>query len=186
MNHFDMTSLPLQGLKLLVKKRMGDSRGFLSRLFCDEELKAAGWHKPIKQINYTYTEDRGTARGMHYQKPPHSEMKLVTCVRGAIWDVVVDIRAGSPTFLKWHAVTISSENNSSLLIPEGFAHGFQSLADDVELLYCHTESHNVVAEGSLHAQDPTLAIDWPLEIAIMSKRDNNSPLIETKFKGLIL
>ena len=186
MNHFGVSDLPLEGLKLIAKKRIGDSRGFLSRLFCSEELAAVGWHKPIKNINHTHTSQRGTVRGMHYQKSPYEEMKLVTCIRGEIWDVVVDIREGSPTFLKWHAVTLSYENNLSLLIPEGFAHGFQSLTDDVELLYFHTELHNLEAEASLNAKDPFLGLDWPEVITKMSTRDTNTSMIEKSFKGIRL
>lgn len=186
MSRFAVTNLPLDGLKLIERTRLGDSRGFLSRLFCTEELAVAGWHKPIAQINLTYTAQRGTVRGMHYQQPPHAEMKLVTCIRGEVWDVVVDLRASSLTFLHWHAETLSAENKLALLIPEGFAHGFQSLADDVELIYCHTAAHNPEAEAALYAQDPRLAIAWPAAITSMSLRDANSPLIGTKFEGVSL
>ena len=106
---------------------MGDARGFLSRLFCAEELRAAGWTGPIAQINHTHTARKGTVRGMHFQYPPHAEMKLVSCLRGEVWDVAVDIRAGSQTFLRWHAEILSADNGRALLIPQGFAHGFQAL-----------------------------------------------------------
>ena len=119
MSRFTISDLSLAGLKLITRQRLGDSRGFLSRLFCAEELAAAGWVKPVAQINHTYTAIRGTLRGMHFQRPPHAEMKLVSCLRGEVWDVAVDVRPGSPTFLCWHAERLSANNGQALLIPEG-------------------------------------------------------------------
>ena len=118
MNRFTAIDLPLSGLKRVERQNLGDARGFLSRLFCADELAAAGWRKPVAQINQTVTTRRGAVRGMHFQRPPHAEMKLVTCLRGAIFDVAVDLRKGSPTFLRWHAEELSSENRRALLIPE--------------------------------------------------------------------
>lgn len=175
---FDVTELPLSGLKLVSRKRLGDSRGFLSRLFCAAELAAAGWIKSIAQINHTYTSQRGTVRGMHFQRPPHAEMKLVSCIRGEVWDVAVDVRADSPSFLHWHAERLSADNGHALLIPEGFAHGFQSLTDDVELLYCHSAGYDAPSEGGLNPRDPRLEISWPLPIAALSPRDSGHPPIE--------
>ena len=186
MSRFAVTDLPLAGLKLVERQRMGDSRGFLSRLFCVEELAAAGWRKPIAQINHTYTATHGAVRGMHLQHPPHAEMKLVSCIRGEVWDVAVDVRSGSPTFLQWHAEHLSADNGRALLIPEGFAHGFQALTDDVELLYCHSAAYNASAETGLNPQDARLAITWPLPITELSARDAGHPLIETGFEGVSL
>ena len=184
MSRFAITDLPLAGLKLVARQRLGDSRGFLSRLFCAEELAAAGWRKPIAQINHAYTGMRGTVRGMHLQHPPHAEMKLVSCIRGEVWDVAVDVRAGSPTFLHWHAQCLSAANGRALLIPEGFAHGFQALTADVELLYCHSAAHNASAEAGLNPQDARLAINWPLPITELSARDAGHALIESGFEGV--
>lgn len=186
MNRFTVTDLPLIGLKLVERQSLGDSRGFLSRLFCAEELATAGWRETIAQINHTYTAQRGTVRGMHYQKPPHSEMKLVSCLQGEVWDVAVDLRAGSPTFLHWNAELLSDSNNRALLIPEGFAHGFQTLTNDVTLLYCHSAAHKPEAEGALNAQDPFLAITWPLAIENISLRDSKHPMLDFKFEGVRL
>ncbi len=186
MSRFTVTDLSLAGLKQIERQPLGDSRGFLSRLFCAQELAAAGWHKPIAQINHTHTAQRGTVRGMHYQQPPHAEMKLVTCIQGEVWDVAVDLRAGSPTFLHWHAELLSADNQRAMLIPEGFAHGFQTLSDHVALLYCHTAPHNSAAEAALNAQDPSLAIQWPINITELSARDANHPLINTQFIGVSL
>lgn len=186
MSRFTVTALPIAGLNLIERQRLGDSRGFLSRLFCAEELSAAGWNKPIAQINHTHTAQRGTVRGLHFQHPPHAEMKLVSCLRGAIWDVAVDLRAGSPTFLQWHAQELSAINNRALLIPEGFAHGFQTLSDDCELIYLHSAAHAAGAEGGLSPHDPLLSIAWPLPITELSNRDAQHPMLNHQYKGMTL
>jgi dTDP-4-dehydrorhamnose 3,5-epimerase len=185
-NRFKVLDLPLNGLKVIERNPLGDSRGFLSRLFCLAELSNVGWIKPISQINHTLTNQRGTLRGMHYQQPPYAEMKLVSCIRGKSWHVSVDLRAKSPTFLHWHAETLSATNNRALLIPEGFAHGFQTLCDDVELIYCHSTAHRSEAEAALNAIDPRLAISWPLEITERSLRDTTQLVLDSNFKGIEL
>lgn len=184
MSRFMITDLPLAGLKRVQRQHLGDNRGFLARLFCAEELEVAGWNKPITQINHTYTAKQGTVRGMHFQRPPHAEMKLVSCIRGEVWDVAVDLRIGSPTYLHWHAERLSAENGCALLIPKGFAHGFQALTDDVELLYCHSEAYAAQAEGGLNPNDPGLGIAWPLAIAELSARDAGHALITADFEGV--
>jgi dTDP-4-dehydrorhamnose 3,5-epimerase len=184
MSRFTVTALPLCGLNRIERQSLGDSRGCLSRLFCAEELASAGWHKPIAQVNHSHTYKRGTVRGMHYQLPPQAEMKLVSCLQGEVWDVAVDLRAGSPTFLQWHAEQLSADNNRALLIPEGFAHGFQALTNDVQLLYCHSAAHNPEAAAALNAQDPRLAIKWPIAISELSVRDAKHLLIDAKFEGV--
>ncbi len=186
MSRFTITDLSLAALKLIECQRLGDSRGFLSRLFCAEELAAAGWYKPITQINHTYTVQRGTVRGMHYQQSPHAEMKLVTCLQGEVWDVAVDLRAGSPTFLRWHAEVLSADNDRAILIPEGFAHGFQTLTDDAQLLYCHSAVYSPETEAAVNAQDPRITIKWPIAITELSVRDAKHPLIDARFKGVSL
>jgi dTDP-4-dehydrorhamnose 3,5-epimerase len=185
-NSFNVIDLPLAGLKMVNRRRLGDPRGFLSRLFCAEELATVGWSKSIAQINYTYTAKQGTVRGLHFQRPPHSEMKLVTCIRGEVWDIAVDVRVNSLTFLQWHAEYLSAENGNAFLIPEGFAHGFQTMTDDVELIYCHSAAYCVEAEAGLNAQDPNLAIPWKKAITELSERDKNHPFIETSFTGVLL
>lgn len=184
MSRFNVVDLPLAGLKLIARQLLGDNRGFLVRLFCAQELAAAGWHQPIAQLNQTYTAKRGTVRGMHYQQAPHAEMKLVSCIHGVVWDVAVDLRVGSPSFLCWHAETLSAENGLAMLIPEGFAHGFQAITDDVTLLYCHSAAHTPEAEGVLNVQDSRLAIKWPLAITELSNRDANRSPIEVDFEGV--
>ena len=186
MSRLTITDLPLAGLKLVERKSLGDSRGFLSRLFCAEELSSAGWQKPISHINHTLTAKRGAVRGMHFQRPPYAEMKLVSCLRGRVWDVAVDLREGSDTLLHWHAEELSADNQRALLIPEGFAHGFQALTDDVELLYCHSAAHQNETEGGLNPQDLELAIEWPLEIAELSDRDARHPMIDQDSAGFVV
>ena len=186
LSRFAVTDLPLAGLKLVERQRLGDARGFLSRLFCAEELGAAGWKQPIVQINHTHTARCGTVRGVHFQCPPHAEMKLVSCIRGEVWDVAIDVRAGSETLLHWHAERLSADNGRALLIPEGFAHGFQALTNDVELLYCHSAAYTATAEAGLNAKDPKLAIPWPLQITELSSRDARHPMLNEQFAGVAL
>jgi dTDP-4-dehydrorhamnose 3,5-epimerase len=186
MSRLRITDLAVPGLKCVERQPLGDARGFLARLFCADELAHAGWTKPIVQINHTYTAKCGTVRGMHFQRPPYSEMKLVTCLRGRVWDVAIDLRAGSETFLRWQALELSADNHQALLIPEGFAHGFQTLSDDVELLYCHSAAYNSQAEAGLNPHDSALAIDWPLEVVELSERDARHPMITRDFVGLVL
>ena len=184
MSRFSLGATALQGVLTVSRQRLGDARGSLSRLFCADELRAAGWHEPIAQINHTVTALAGTVRGLHFQHPPHAENKLVSCLRGAVWDVAVDLRADSPTFLRWHAETLSAENGMALLIPEGFAHGFQALTENVEMLYCHSHAHVPAAEGGLHPLDAALAITWPLPVVGLSARDAGQAPIAAGFAGL--
>lgn len=174
---FNIESTPLEGLTVLKRVRMGDERGWLERLFCAEELQSAGWTWPVAQMNRTFTGKAGTVRGMHFQTAPHEEAKLVTCLAGEVFDVAVDMRPGSSTYLHWHGERLSNENALSLLIPPGFAHGFQTLTDSVEMLYVHSAPFAPGAEGGVRADDPALRIEWPLEIGERSERDRNHPLL---------
>lgn len=186
MNRFTIENLPIRGLKKITRQQLGDTRGFLSRLFCDNELHHAGWINPIAQINHTYTKQQGAIRGLHFQHPPHAEMKIVSCLKGEVWDVAIDLRQHSPTFLQWHAEKLSAENQHALLIPEGFAHGFQTLSHECELLYLHSMPYNAEYEDALNILDPTLKIEWPLDITEVSERDKTHPTINSSFKGLII
>lgn len=186
MSSFSIFDTPIKDLKVIERKPIGDSRGFLARIFCADQLKIAGWHIPIAQINQTLTRKRGTVRGMHFQNAPHAEMKLISCLRGEIFDVAVDLRHNSPTFLKWHAEKLSSENCRALLIPEGFAHGFQTLTDDCELVYLHSAPYIPASEAGIRAADSRLGILWPLDFSEISQRDSEHPLITDQFKGIEL
>ena len=180
----DILDTPLIGLKLLQRNPIGDSRGYLERMFCLEELQSLVSGKGIEQINHTLTARRGTVRGMHFQYPPHAEIKIVSCLRGEVFDVAVDLRQGSPTFLKWHAEILSAGNHKTFLIPEGFAHGFQTLTEDCELLYLHTAAYQPSAEGGLNSQDPMLDIRWPQAVLELSSRDSAQPVLTDGFSGV--
>jgi dTDP-4-dehydrorhamnose 3,5-epimerase len=183
---FDFIELPIKGLYKINRRPIGDKRGFLARFFCAEEFMKFGFNRPVAQINQTLTRIKGTIRGMHFQHPPYAETKLVTCIQGKIFDVAIDIRKNSPTFLEWHGEILSAENMASLLIPDGFAHGFQTLTDNCMMLYLHTASYHPEAEGALNALDTEFAINWPLEVTEMSDRDRNHPFVNASFKGVEL
>ncbi|MBI1261172.1 MAG: dTDP-4-dehydrorhamnose 3,5-epimerase [Rhizobiales bacterium] len=174
---FELKETPIAGLIEIVRKRVGDERGYLERLFCVEELAEAGWQAPVRQINRTFTSKAGTLRGMHFQHAPMAEMKLVSCLAGEVLDVAVDLRENSPTYLQWHGLRLSSDHRNSLLIPEGCAHGFQTLTDDVEMLYLHSQVYSPDHEGGLRPTDPRLGIAWPLPVTEISHRDQNHPLL---------
>jgi len=186
MAQLELYSTPLSGLKVVQRRCIEDSRGYFSRVFCADELRDAGFPAAIAQINQTLTRQRGAVRGMHFQTPPHGEIKMVSCLRGIVFDVAVDLRRTSPTFLAWHGEILSAENRKSLLIPQGFAHGFQTLGDDCELLYLHSAAHAPAAEGALNANDPRLTIAWPLPVGEMSERDRRHPNIEFDYPGIEL
>jgi dTDP-4-dehydrorhamnose 3,5-epimerase len=186
MNRFEVHPTRLKDLVVIQRQVIGDERGFLARLFCSQDLADAGWHWPIQQINHTATAAKGTVRGLHYQVPPKAEAKLVSCIRGAVWDVAVDIRHGSPTFLQWHAEEISAENLRAMLIPPGFAHGFQILQPDSELVYLHSEAYDPARERGLNPRDPQFAIRWPFDFLNISPRDQSHPMIDANFQGVRL
>lgn len=186
MSRFDIADTPLGGLKVVHRQILADARGSFYRLFCANELKSAGFDTPIAQINCSYTARRGSLRGMHFQYPPHAEIKMVTCLRGEVFDVAVDVRRGSPTFLHWHGEVLTAQNRASLLIPRGFAHGFQTLSEDCELLYLHSSAYSADSEGALNAQDPSLAIAWPLAVTALSDRDKLHPHLDQEFPGVCL
>lgn len=163
-----------------------DHRGAFSRLYCEQELSSVIGERRILQINHSRTNTKGTIRGMHYQHPPHAEMKLIRCLKGRVWDVVVDLRADSSTFLQWHAEELSAANHKMMVIPEGCAHGFQVLESESELLYLHNAFYQPYAEAGLRYDDPRLAITWPLPVADLSARDQQHALITSDFSGISL
>jgi dTDP-4-dehydrorhamnose 3,5-epimerase len=184
-SRFDTLYTPITGLLVLQRKPLGDNRGYLERLFCIEELKTLVPGKTIAQINHTLTARRGTVRGMHFQHPPHAETKFVSCLRGEVFDVAVDIRHNSPTFLRWHAEILSENNHKTFVIPEGFAHGYQTLTDQSEMVYLHTSTYQPGAEAGLHVYDPRLAIKWPLPVLELSPRDSDHPFWSGDFIGVL-
>jgi dTDP-4-dehydrorhamnose 3,5-epimerase len=186
MSELKLSELPLTGLFVLQHRTHGDERGRFARLFCEETLGSLEQEFHVRQINQSLTRERGTVRGLHFQYPPYAESKLITCLRGGVWDVAVDVRQGSPTFMQWHAEHLEAGDGRSLLLPPGFAHGFQALTDDAELLYLHSADYEPGYEGGLSVTDPLLAIDWPLPLKNLSPRDAAHPLIDEHFLGVRL
>lgn len=182
---FTTTPTPLSGVVHLDRKPIRDERGFFARFYCQDEFAELGLTQPPQQINHSLSTRRGTIRGLHFQYAPHAETKIVTCLQGAIFDVAVDLRAGSPTFLQWHGVTLSAERQNSLIIPPGFAHGFQTLSDQAQVLYLVTAAYSAEHEDGLNPLDPALGIAWPLPPSELSARDKNRPMLDPgRYAGL--
>lgn len=184
MGRFQIKSTTLDGVALLVRQVLGDERGYLERMYCSAELRDVLGDRKIEQINHTRTEGRGTVRGLHFQHPPHAETKLVSCIRGEVFDVAVDLRKGSSTFLRWHSEILSETNHKTLIIPEGFAHGLQTLTDDCEMLYLHTARYAPQAESGIPPSDPMVSVSWPLPIAKLSPRDAARQALSASFEGI--
>ena len=176
------TSIP--GVSVVECDLLEDARGSFCRTFCDTQLAGVLAGRTIRQINVSRTRAIGAIRGLHFQNPPHAEMKLVRCLRGRVWDVALDLRQGSPTFLRWHGEELSEKNSRMMVIPEGCAHGFQVLEPDSELLYLHTAPYMRAAEGGVRYDDTAIGITWPLTITDISERDRAHPLVEPAFKGI--
>ncbi|QKJ37040.1 MULTISPECIES: dTDP-4-dehydrorhamnose 3,5-epimerase [unclassified Pseudomonas] len=186
MTDFTLQALALEGLYLIRQKVFCDDRGRFARLFCQSRLTLQGRPFAIRQINHSRTVEKGSVRGLHYQKPGYAESKLITCVRGAVWDVVVDLRPQSPTYLQWHAEELQADDGRSLLIPAGFAHGFQALTDDAEVLYLTDADYAPDHEAGLSVIDPALSIPWPLPVKNLSAKDASHPLLDKDFSGVEL
>jgi dTDP-4-dehydrorhamnose 3,5-epimerase len=176
----------INGIKIIESSAFQDNRGAFSRLFCSAELEAVVEERQVTQINHSLTRAVGAVRGMHYQKPPYAEMKIVRCLKGRVLDVAIDLRNGSPTFLKWTAIELTPANRLSFVIPEGCAHGFQVLEADTELLYLHTAPYTPGAEGAISFDDPSVGIVWPLLPTDISVRDQAHPQIKEDFEGIII
>jgi len=161
----------LAGAYLIELERLEDERGFFARTFCRDEFAAHGLRSSFVQCNVSFNARKGTVRGMHFQEKPHEEAKLVRCTRGAIYDVIVDIRKGSPTYKLWTAVELTADNGRMLYVPEGLAHGFQTLENNSEVLYQMSEMHHPESARGLRWNDPAFAIRWPLASPILSERD---------------
>ena len=168
--------LPLQGAYTINLEKNEDKRGFFARIFCLDEFEKQGLNISVIQMNTTLSKERGTVRGLHFQRPPKAEIKIVRCISGSIWDVIVDIRESSPTYGKWYAAELNDNNRTMMYVPEGFAHGFQTLADNVELLYLHSEFYSKEHEDGLLYNDKAVAIDWPLPVSEISERDKSHPI----------
>jgi len=183
-NRFIFQSTPLEGMFVVQRRPIEDHRGFFSRFFSADEFREVGFTKSVAEINHSFTRKKGAVRGLHFQYPPHAEVKIVSCLRGEIFDVAIDIRKNSPTFLHWHSEIITAANQRSLLIPEGFAHGFQSLTDNVELIYLSSEFYNPEYERGLRFDDPALRIEWPLPADVISIKDQSYSFVDNYFEGI--
>lgn len=161
-----------------------DDRGWFVRTFCKDEFNKIGHTKEWLQMNHSFTNTQGTIRGMHFQKPPFSEIKLIRCIAGKIFDVIIDLRRNSQTFLKWFGIELSAENKKMIYIPEGFAHGFQTLTGNCELTYNHSALYMPGYEEGIKYDDKMIDINWPAQITKISERDNNHPLLSKSFEGL--
>lgn len=178
-----LLTTPLVGLWEIRTAPHGDDRGRFTRIFCKNAFAAVRDDLRFVQVNHSVTALRGTVRGLHLQRSPAAEAKLIRCIRGAVFDVAVDLRSESPTFGKWHAIELSEHNEREVYIPEGFAHGFQTLTDDVQMLYQHTAAYSKEHEAGVNYADPTLAINWPLPVTVVSDRDRELPLLGTGIFG---
>jgi dTDP-4-dehydrorhamnose 3,5-epimerase len=177
---FNVIDLPLDGLKKIIPIKFADDRGSFWRVFCNNEVSLWGWDMPIMQINISKTSGTGVFRGLHYQRPPFEDAKFVTCIKGKVCDIVVDLRVDSPTYLKYHLEYLSSNLSESLLIPKGFAHGYQAMEKEVEVLYLHSSIYAPESEAGINIKDPFFNIELPLEISKISDKDIHFPL--TNFK----
>ncbi len=174
------TEIYLKDVYIIDSNSISDDRGMFSRVFCKKEFSSIGHTKEFVQFNHSVNNVAGTVRGMHFQKAPHGEMKLIRCIKGAAFDVVVDVRPESSTYLKWYGEILSAENRKSIYIPEGFAHGFQTLEANTELLYHHTEYYAPEFESGLNALDLEIGIKWPIRVSMISEKDKNIGMIKDK------
>ena len=176
----------IKGVLEVETERVNDARGSFFRAFCDEELTDCLGDRRIQQVNVSQTNTAGAIRGLHFQRPPAAEMKLIRCLKGRVWDVALDLRAGSSTFLKWHAVELSEKNDMMLVVPEGYAHGFQVLDPESKLLYLHTAQYSPEDEGAIRCDDPLVGVAWPLAPTGVSEKDRAHPLLRPDFEGVVL
>jgi dTDP-4-dehydrorhamnose 3,5-epimerase len=178
------TPTPLAGSFVVGLTPNSDHRGWFARTYCKNEFAQIGHSKEFVQMNQSYTREKGALRGMHFQRTPHREIKLVRCIAGSVFDVIVDLRAGSSTYGQWFGAELSAKNKQMMYVPEGFAHGFQTVEEDSELLYLVSEFYTPGVEGGVRYDDPMLNIAWPLPISDISEKDANHPFLTQNFNRL--
>ena len=174
----------LKGSYVITLEPIEDERGWFARTYCKNEFLSIGHMKEWVQMNHSFTKQKGTVRGMHYQRPPYGEIKLVRCIAGSVYDVIIDLRANSATYLQYFGIELSAVNKKMIYIPEGFAHGFQALSNDAELIYHHSQFYLPGVEAGVRYNEAAINIKWPLELTNISERDNSHPFIDANFKGL--
>jgi dTDP-4-dehydrorhamnose 3,5-epimerase len=176
--------LNLSGAFLISSEPFEDHRGFFLRTFCKEHFEGNNLISSFVQANHSGTAESGSIRGMHFQYPPYSEVKLVRCIKGAIFDVIIDLRQSSKTFLQWEGVELNEDNRYSMYVPEGFAHGFQSLTDNSEIVYMVSQVYNKASEGGVRFDDPAVNIKWKKPLSQISEKDLSIPFLDKNFKGI--
>lgn len=176
----------LKGAFIITPDRIEDERGFFARTFCRREFKERGLNPNLAQCNISFNQQKGALRGMHYQTAPHAEAKLIRCTAGAVFDVIIDLRPDSPTFKQWLSVELTAENRGQIYVPEGFAHGYQTLADNAEVFYQHSAFYHPEHQRGLRFDDPAFKINWPLAVSVISNRDRGHAFIDGNFRGMSL
>lgn len=176
----------IAGVCIVESTAFQDARGAFARLFCARELQSILGERVVAQINHSTTRRIGAVRGLHYQHRPQAEMKIIRCLRGRVFDVAVDLRRDSPTFLKWTSLELTPDSHFAFVIPEGCAHGFQVLQEDSELLYLHTSFYAPDAEGAVRFDDPRIGVSWPIDPTDLSARDSSHAYLEKNYKGMVL
>ena len=178
------TPTPLDGSYLITLQPYKDNRGWFARFFCKDEFREIGHEKEWVQLNHSTTYETATIRGMHFQLPPFQEIKMVRCIAGAVYDVIIDLRKDSPGFLQWFGAELSAANQQMMYIPAGFAHGFQTLTDNCQLIYHHSELYTPKAESGIRFDDMAVGIQWPLPVKTISEKDAQYAYIDAHFKGI--
>lgn len=176
----------LKDLYLIQIDSLKDDRGFFTRTYCKHKFLTIGFEQEFVQFNHSFNAQKGTIRGMHYQIPPFAECKLIRCVQGSVYDVAVDLRKNSPTYLQSFGFELSADNLMSIFIPQGFAHGFQTLEDNTSLIYHHTNYYTPNTEHGVRYNDPSLNIRWKLPVTCISSKDLKQPLIDKHFQPIHL
>ena len=176
----------LKGAYIIELKPFTDDRGLFARTFCKKEFQEIDHDQEFVQFNHSMTLKKGSVRGMHYQLPPFTEIKLIRCIRGSVYDVIIDIRKDSPTFLQYYSAELSERNMLSFYIPQGFAHGFQTLEDNTHLIYHHTAYYTPGYEAAIRYSDPAVGINWPMPVSVITEKDLNHDLLKNSFKGIQL
>jgi dTDP-4-dehydrorhamnose 3,5-epimerase len=182
----EVVALSLPGAAEIRATPHRDERGHFVRWFCQEELAPVNGGRRIEQVNASLTRQTGTVRGLHFRQPPHEEDRSVRCIAGRVFDVLVDLRQGSPTFGRWQGLVLDAEEMNMVYVPRGFAHGFQTLEPDCRMLYLHTAFHVAEAEAGLAHDSPELGIEWPLPVSLLSERDRRLPAFDPSWGGLEL
>ena len=178
------TATPLPGSFIAELQPASDSRGWFARTYCKREFAQIGHQEEWVQMNHSFTAKKGTIRGMHYQKPPCTEIKMLRCIAGTVYDVIIDLRKNSATYLQWFGAELSAANKKMMYIPHGFAHGFQTLSHNTELIYHHSQFYTPHAEEGIMYNDTAIGIQWPLPVTELSDRDKAHLLIDSNFKAL--